>query len=188
MRIELGTAIRALPGERACGDAIAVHDSKDLLFTALIDGLGHGPGAARASIAACEYIADHWREPLDRLIEGCDRAIRPTRGVVMTIVTIERETGRVRHAAVGNVELKYHGAGEIHLLTSPGVVGTRLRKVVVREAQLRPGDTLVMFTDGISSRFDLSTLAGRGAQEIADFLLANHAKEHDDAGCVVIRS
>ena len=35
---------------------------------------------------------------------------------------------------------------------------------------------------------DLSTLAGRGAQEIADFLLANHAKEHDDAGCVVIRS
>ena len=191
MRVEakIGTAIRALPTERVCGDAIAIHDEGGVVLAVLIDGLGHGPGAARASKAACDYISEHRGEPLKRLVEGCDRALRPTRGVVMTAVRIERATGVMQHVAVGNVEMKYMGGGDITLLTSPGVVGTRLRKVVVRRAQLAPGDLLVMFPGGISSRFDLAkiTAAGQGPQALADYLLANHAKEHDDAGCVVIR-
>ena len=187
--IKIGTAIRALPTERVCGDAIAIHDEGGVLLAVLIDGLGHGPGAARASKAACDYINAHRDLPLKRLFEGCDKALRPTRGVVMTAVRIERSTGVMQHAAVGNVEMKYSGRGDITLLTSPGVVGTRLRKVVVRRSELAPGDLLVMFTDGISSRFDLSKIkaAVQGPQELADYLLSNHAKEHDDAGCVVIR-
>ena len=59
----------------------------------------------------------------------------------------------------------------------------------MRRSQLASGDLLVMFTDGISSRFDLSKIeaASEGPQALADYLLSNHAKEHDDAGCVVIR-
>jgi hypothetical protein len=43
-----------------------------------------------------------------------------------------------------------------------------------------------MATDGISSRARLDAYRHLDAQNMADALLRDHAKDHDDASCVVI--
>lgn len=185
--VEIAAAVRAMPGERACGDRAVYWRDEDVLLVAVIDGLGHGPGAARASAAACAYIDAHRDEPLARVVEGCDRALRQTRGAVMTLIRVDPSRAILQHVAIGNVETRYRGNGDVCALTVPGVVGTRLRKVRERSFSVAPGDLFVVYTDGISSQFDLAALAHLPAQELADQLLRTHAKDHDDAGCAVIR-
>jgi serine/threonine protein phosphatase PrpC len=62
-----------------------------------------------------------------------------------------------------------------------------MRKVLATSHKLHNGDLLVLFTDGISSRFVLEHFRALEAQPLADSLLAAHAKAHDDASCVVLR-
>lgn len=45
----------------------------------------------------------------------------------------------------------------------------------------------MLTTDGISSRFDLGALARFDPQALAEALVAQHHKAHDDAACVVAR-
>ena len=184
--LQLATAARAMPGERACGDRVAHWEDGDDLLVAVVDGLGHGPHAAAAADAAVEYVEAHRGEPLDRIISGCDAAIRKTRGVVMTLVRVRQSTGDAWHAGVGNVEAHLVGGADAPLLTTPGVVGTRLRSVRERHCALGPGTTLSRHTDGISGRFRARDLHGRDADAIVRDLLAHHAKDHDDAGCAVL--
>lgn len=186
LALQVACTTRPMPGERACGDRAASWDDGEHLLVAVIDGLGHGPAAAAAAEAAERHIAAHREETLGDLLRGCDAALRSTRGAVMTLVRICRSTGAGEYAAVGNVEARVVGAGDVPLIPTPGVVGMRLHAVRERRFTLTAGCTLVLFTDGVSSRFRLADLHGRPATAIARELLAAHAKDHDDAGCAVV--
>lgn len=183
---QIAFAVRPMPGEQACGDLAAVWDDGDAVLVAVIDGLGHGPLAAAASEAAAAYVSAHRSEGLVALISGCDRAIRATRGVVMTLLRLTRSTGAACHAAIGNVEARLVSDVDVPLLTTPGVVGARLRRLTERNFVLSRGSTLILYTDGVSSRFRADELHGRSAEAIVRELLRHHAKDHDDAGCAVI--
>ncbi|MCB9568710.1 MAG: protein phosphatase 2C domain-containing protein [Myxococcales bacterium] len=183
--VEIAAAVRAMPGERACGDRAVYWRDEDVLLVAVIDGLGHGPHAATAAEAAVAYVAEHRAESLEQIVTGCDRALRGTRGVVMTLLRLRESTGECWHLGVGNVEARIIGA-DAPLLTSPGVVGARLRQVRLRSFVLARGVTVILYTDGISSRFPIRELQGRGAEAIVRVLLTEHAKDHDDAGCAVL--
>ena len=53
-----------------------------------------------------------------------------------------------------------------------------------------PGDVLVLFTDGVKERFELQDypqLRYEGAKTIARTIVTRYGKDHDDAGCVVLR-
>jgi len=55
--ILIGIAERPYPGETVSGDAYAVHWVGDACRIAVIDGLGHGPEAAKASASAISFVA-----------------------------------------------------------------------------------------------------------------------------------
>lgn len=186
LQLDVASKVRAMPGERVCGDCIGHWHEGGVHLFAVIDGLGHGPGAATSSVAAHDYIAAHRGDPLDQLMVGCGAVLRPLRGAAVTLLRIDCATGALSHIAIGNVEVRYRGTGTVQALTTPGIVGSRVRKIVVREFQLQVGDLLIVHTDGISSRFDISRLHGRSSKAILETMLADHAKSHDDAGCVVI--
>ncbi|MEZ4453853.1 MAG: SpoIIE family protein phosphatase [Nannocystaceae bacterium] len=186
LSLQVACAARPMPGERACGDRAVTWDDGEVVVVAVIDGLGHGPAAASAAEAAVSHIADHLGEPLTELLRGCDAALRGGRGVVATVVRIRRSNGAAEYIAVGNVEARIAGGGDVPLIPTPGVVGMRLQALRERAFTLRAGCTLVIYTDGISSRFRLDELHGRPAAAIVRTLLAEHAKNHDDAGCAVV--
>ena len=187
IKLQIGCASRPKPGESACGDQTAIiHDSEGVLI-AVVDGLGHGPEAEKAALAACAFVRDNSAMDLSSMMKALDRAIAATRGAAVTLVRVSPKTGGFKHVAVGNVEWSSLRRLERHPLTVPGVVGARYRKVVQTRGRLVPGDIVVLYTDGISSRFDLESGRNLGAQAVADHLLDTRAKAHDDATCVVIK-
>ena len=124
---------------------------------------------------------------LTELLRALDKAITPTRGAAVTLVRLSTATGQWQHVAVGNMALSSLRRLKNHPLTVPGIVGARVRKVVETQGQLPTGDVVVLYTDGISTRFDLEPHRSLAAQAIADVLRQQWAKDHDDATCVVIR-
>jgi len=68
-----------------------------------------------------------------------------------------------------------------------GVVGHNLRKVLPFCYRLCPGDVIVLLSDGVSCRFDLGDYVQLPAPSMAEAIVCDHGKEHDDASCMVVR-
>ncbi len=186
--LQIGCASRPKPGESACGDQTVIIRDAGWILLAVVDGLGHGPKAELAARTACEFVRQHAAMELVDLLRALDKAITATRGAAVTLVRLWSATGQWRHVAVGNVELSSLRRLENHPLTVPGIVGARVRKVVETQGRLVTGDVVVLYTDGISSRFDLEPHRSLAAQALAEVLLQKWAKDHDDATCIVIKT
>ncbi|WP_369024045.1 SpoIIE family protein phosphatase [Nocardia cyriacigeorgica] len=186
-RIEWAVAGRALPGQQISGDRCVVLDTGDgsALF-AVLDGLGHGQAAASAVDRAARVLADHRREPLDELMVLCHRAMADTRGAAVSLALFGADS--VQWLGVGNVDTHLFTAGptgpaiSATVLQTGGIVGYRLPPhLQPQTVAVRPGDLLLMSTDGVvidsGTSIDLST----SAVDITAALLHNNAKASDDA-------
>jgi phosphoserine phosphatase RsbX len=191
--LEAAVAERPLPGELRSGDRAVLVAWEGGALVAAIDGLGHGFEAAEAADAAAQVLIEHPRMDPAELLQRCHRALRRTRGVVLTLAWFDLRAGALRWTGVGNVEGRLvHPAAGPHApaegaLTKGGVVGYNLPSVRVTGTALDVGDVLVLATDGIDSGFARSIVPGASARQIADRILAGHAKERDDALVVVVR-
>jgi hypothetical protein len=187
MRVLVAAAQRPIAGEAVCGDAFTVASHDRTTLVCLADGLGHGDAAHEAAEAACRHAREHAGTPLDALIRGIDGALAGLRGAAVSLLSIDEGAGRVQFVGVGNVELRAAARAPIAPPNFPGIVGQRMRKPRLWDYPIAAGDVLVLISDGISSRFELGTLAHLAPQALADTILASHGKKHDDASCVVAR-
>jgi hypothetical protein len=187
-RIEWAVAGRALPGQHVSGDRCVVLDagSGGVLF-AVLDGLGHGAAAADAADRAAQVLAENRAEPLDVLMVLCHRAMADTRGAAVSLALFDA-ADRIRWLGVGNVDSQVLTAGPVGLtiratvLLTGGIVGYRLpQNLQPQTVSVRPGDLLLMSTDGIiidsPDCIDLS----KSTAEITADILTKHAKDTDDA-------
>jgi negative regulator of sigma-B (phosphoserine phosphatase) len=188
-RIEWAVAGRALPGQRVSGDRGVVLDAGGgaVLF-AVLDGLGHGAAAADAADRAAQVLSENRAEPLDVLMVLCHRAMADTRGAAVSLALFGA-ADTVHWLGVGNVESRILTAGPVGLtmratvLLTGGIVGYRLpQNLQAQTVPVRPGDLLLMSTDGIvtesaDSGIDLS----KSTADITAEILARHAKDTDDA-------
>jgi serine/threonine protein phosphatase PrpC len=154
---------------------------------AIADGLGHGPLAHEASEGFCEYVRRNAGLDLERIVRRGSEAITKTRGAAAALLRIDGEAGELSFVGVGNIELQAASESPIRPVCTPGIVGRPLRKVTVYRYEIHPGDLLVLYSDGISSRLDLRKLKQLDVQAIAEEILERHGKHHDDATAVVIR-
>jgi phosphoserine phosphatase RsbX len=191
--LECGVAGAPLAGERESGDAHVVAEFDGGTLVAVMDGLGHGPEAAAASREASRILSARAGDPLDLLVEQCHRALRSTRGVVMSLAAFRPRDGSMTWVGVGNVEGillrgdRATGRAREAISTRGGVVGYHLPGLRPAEHPVYPGDTLVLATDGIRSGF-VAQLDVRGSpQEIADAIFGRYARGTDDALVVVAR-
>lgn len=185
-RLELGWATRAAAGQRVCGDLVVQLRSPDATTVAVIDGVGHGPRAAAAADQAAELVRAHARLELEALFHRCDRELRGSRGVSMTVIRIAHASLALEHLGVGDVSLAGLTQAQLQAKPRPGQLGGRVRKLELSHHPLHPGDRLLLHSDGISSRLDLSLLRGPDPGAIAKTVLARHGRSHDDASCVVV--
>jgi hypothetical protein len=186
MKLAIRTAQRSYAGEVVCGDAITVVPGERTLI-ALADGLGHGGLAAEAAEAFCRFVAARSELGLRALMTMATEAISRTRGAAAALLRLDLTSGEMQFAGIGNIELQAVSREPIRPVSVPGIVGRRIRKVRVFSYRVHEGDLLLMYTDGISSRLTLGDYSKREEQEVADSVLDEHGKLHDDATCVVIR-
>lgn len=154
---------------------------------AVLDGLGHGAAAADATDRAAQVLADNRGEPLDVLMVLCHRAMADTRGAAVSLALFGG-ADRLQWLAVGNVESRLVAMGpgkpEVRAtaLQTGGIIGYLLPSNLQSQTiGLRPGDVLLMSTDGISGDFVDTLDLARPAADIASDVLASHIRATDDA-------
>jgi negative regulator of sigma-B (phosphoserine phosphatase) len=188
-RIEWAVAGRALPGQRVSGDRGVVLDAGGgaVLF-AVLDGLGHGAAAADAADRAAQVLSENRAEPLDVLMVLCHRAMADTRGAAVSLALFGA-ADTVHWLGVGNVESRVLTAGPVGLtiratvLLTGGIVGYRLPQTLQPQTvPVRPGDLLLMSTDGIvTESADAGIDLSKSTAEITAEILTRHARVTDDA-------
>lgn len=188
--LEWAVASRPLPGERVCGDrAIAVAVNGTGALIGVLDGLGHGDDAATAALCGVEVLQEARAEPLDVLVRHCHRALSRTRGAAMTVARIDfGATDTLRWIGIGNVSAnlvaKHPGGVEVRSSArlTGGIVGYQLPEAITpQEVPIRPGDLLVIATDGIAEgHLDHIDFAAPSTA-IAEQILSRYSKQTDDA-------
>jgi serine phosphatase RsbU (regulator of sigma subunit) len=108
------------------------------------------------------------------------------------VCLIEPTRGQLRYFAVGNVNGRVLSpSGERGLVLSAGTFGLKLLppRTTIATLPWPPGATLVLWTDGLSSRFRSpdGALLGHHPAVVAATLHRDHARERDDATVVVVR-
>ena len=190
--IAFAAATRPYRGLPENGDSFLFKQWDRSALVGVIDGLGHGPFAQRASQTARQYIERHFDQPLDGLFRGTGRASRATRGVVMALARIDLAKERLTVASVGNVEVRLVSSPQrLNLIVRRGIIGLNAPSPVPAEHPWTSDTLLIMHSDGLKTHWDWSEfreLQAAPPAVIAKQLLVRLGKPDDDATVIVARS
>jgi len=191
--IEYGVATFVLPGQSESGDRHLVCCHETGILIAAIDGIGHGEEAGVAAKAAVSLLKTRADEQVISLVQKCHENLRMTRGVVLSLASINPLHGMMTWIGVGNVQgaLMRTGASkgivEQELLLRAGVVGSQLPPLQAAVLPIAEGDTLIFATDGVKSEFIKSLSSLEAPQRAADRILEQYCRGNDDALVLVAR-
>lgn len=190
--IEVGVVCLAHPGEEETGDGWVVQTHAGGGRVLVVDGLGHGAGAARAADEASGFFSRERSLSPAEVVEQAHGVLRPTRGAAMAAAELDAERGLVRYAGVGNISAAILASGRSRsLVSSNGTVGHVMGRVREYQEPFPGGAVLVLCTDGISTRWQLrggATLRERHPAIMAAALYRDHARSRDDVTVVVLRA
>jgi anti-sigma regulatory factor (Ser/Thr protein kinase) len=177
------------PGEEECGDAWQAAAEGDATFRiAVADGLGHGPLAREAALAA--LTAGNGGDP-GRALEDAHAAARATRGAAMAVAETSLASGAIRYAGLGNIAgVLLEGEATRSLLSMNGIVGQGVPKVRPFDYAFAPSALLIMASDGLATRWSPDRYPGlftRHPTLVAAVLYRDHGRGSDDTTVVVAR-
>jgi phosphoserine phosphatase RsbX len=191
--VEWSVATRCRRGEATSGDLAVVNVLPGGALVAGIDGLGHGTEAAHAAGRAGEVVRASPSLDLVLLVKRCHIALRGTRGAAISLAFISPSEGGMTWLGVGNVEGRVlsseRSAKRIKgsLALGRGVLGHELPAVRTATLEVRPGDVLILATDGVDAGFADSLDISGSTEAITERILADHWKPADDALVVAVR-
>jgi serine phosphatase RsbU (regulator of sigma subunit) len=184
--ITIAVASRPHPAETVNGDTWAVDWHAGACRIAVVDGLGHGPAAAAAALAAREALAAHPALLPAAALLLLHTALQGTRGAAISVAHVDLAAGCLTYAGVGNVEARLWQDGKAQrLLAYRGIVGGTLPTIRPFTLALGTDWQLLLHTDGVSARFEWDALAPVALQATADDLLAHWGRASDDATIVL---
>jgi anti-sigma regulatory factor (Ser/Thr protein kinase) len=180
------------PGEVESGDGWVVEADDGMLAAVVVDGLGHGEGAAEAARAALGALDRRPSTDVEGYVRRAHEALRGTRGAVLGVCAVDRSRGQLSYAGVGNVAARViQGQGCHGLAGRDGVLGASLavpHAHVVRE-RWSSGSLLVLTSDGLRTHWDLSAYPGLPSHEpavVAAVLQRDFQRGGDDVTVLVV--
>jgi serine phosphatase RsbU (regulator of sigma subunit) len=195
----VAAASHAHPSETVCGDGWSATWHAGACRLCVVDGLGHGPAAAAAARAALEAIAAAPHLDPAAALRACHRALAGTRGAAVALALLDPAAGQLTYGGVGNVEARLWSASQPARQERPisyrGIVGAALPTPRIFHLPLPLDWRLLMHTDGVSARLDITRVNAGSAerphtlaadlQALADEVLARWGRDVDDATVVV---
>lgn len=184
--VEWSVVSRALPGQIVSGDLHLVAPCADGVLIAVVDGLGHGDEATAAAHIATAVLEQHAGEPVIALVQHCHRALQRTRGVVMTVVSVNAREQTLSALGIGNVETVVHRADSRarpqreSVLLRGGVVGYQLPHLQESVMPIATGDVVVFGTDGVREDFSELINPAEAPARIAEQIMAKKFRGTDD--------
>jgi anti-sigma regulatory factor (Ser/Thr protein kinase) len=216
---DIGGLCVPYPGEQVCGDAWGVEPDQQGLTVTVADGLGHGPDAHVASAGAIAAVHRRAGRPPAALMQYAHDALRSTRGAAVAIARIDLARSVLSFSGTGNIAAVLSGTsrpvlvtgrfGQMssgtgpaqgdrggernnwHLTSRNGIVGHTMRDAQEFEVPWTRNAMLILHSDGIGTRWDLSAYPGLQLQPsvmIAAVLYRDFARGRDDATVLVVKA
>jgi anti-sigma regulatory factor (Ser/Thr protein kinase) len=183
-----------MPGESVCGDAWAIRFDEAGRTIMVVDGLGHGPDAAKAATEAVRLFDKYWRSGPAETLKMLHAGMKATRGGAIAIARIEPAPKRVVYAGVGNIAgAIVSGNGHIkRMLSYNGTIGHNARHIqeVVYPLDDPATTKIVMHSDGLSSSWSIDPYPGLMTQHpamLAAVLFRDFVRGRDDATILVVK-
>jgi anti-sigma regulatory factor (Ser/Thr protein kinase) len=180
------------PGERVCGDAWAYDHTPERTVILLVDGLGHGPDAAQAAQEAVTTFHKHIHLPPGAALSYLHDALKNTRGAVAAIAEIRSREKTLTYTGVGNIAaVLLSNGGSKNLVSHNGTLGVAAPRIQEFRVDWPEDGILIMHSDGLQTRWQLSGYAGllsRHAAVIGAALFRDFRRQHDDASVVVVKA
>jgi len=181
----------AMTGELVSGDDWAVRHTPAGCMILMVDGLGHGMAASDAAREAVLAFRDHPNATAEESMEAIHTRLRSTRGAAGALATIDVAARTLKFIGVGNIAGVVTGTPESkNLVSMAGTLGHNVR--VIREFSYPwfPESRLILHSDGVSGRWDLSSYPGLLQHTpvlAAAVLYRDMARGKDDATVVIAR-
>lgn len=215
--IEFGAINLPLPSELLCGDAWSCGYADGEFTVMVADGLGHGPLANTAAVAATQTFAQMGESGVEQIVVASHEALRATRGAALGVARIptgavtdnaadnavdNAAAGKAASNAAGNAATaRFCGIGNIaasvwtphghrHLVSHAGIVGHQMHKAQAFQVDWPHGALLILHSDGLATRWDLSRYPGLSLRHpalVAAALYRDYARGRDDITVFVAR-
>jgi anti-sigma regulatory factor (Ser/Thr protein kinase) len=171
------------------GDALVIVENPPQVLLCVLDGLGHGQDAHKASQKAATYIRNHSHLPLLTILDNCHAELLRTRGAVIGLVRIDPSRSLLTCAGIGNIAIRIVGSRKDHYLSAPGILGHKRKIAREEQFSFTPRDLLFMHSDGICGEFTqgLVLKPTLSAQQWAERIVQEYGKYHDDQSIIVAR-
>jgi anti-sigma regulatory factor (Ser/Thr protein kinase) len=189
--LEVGVVCLPVATEEACGDAWAVHQSRERALILVADGLGHGQYAAEASAKAAKTFENYVNSSPAQMIERIHAALHSTRGAAVSVAEVLWGQRILRYAGVGNVSGRiFSGKAVRNMVSHNGTVGLEARKIQEFTYPWPEDGLLILHSDGLATHWTLDNypgLRGRHPTLIAGVLFRDHNRVRDDSTVVAIK-
>lgn len=194
-----------------CQDFVTVEDS-EMALIAVIDGVGHGSPAAKATAKIVNCIKKNYALDLESLVRACHESATFTRGAALGILVLDIGRSALDYVGIGNIELLiattknkrgrrvsstsiWPSNPDVEIssfVSNNGIVGHNLpSKLLTFSHEYNSSDIIAIYSDGIPKRFDLRQLPNLmtlSALSIAQSMITEFARNEDDATTVVAKS
>ncbi|MCQ4309090.1 ATP-binding protein [Pseudomonas stutzeri] len=188
--LRFGVSQHSLNNDPACGDVWHMACDKQRISALVIDGIGHGEDAEHAAkCGASAFAAAPFADP-ETSIADMHQAMCGTRGGAAAVAVFDPRVGVLRFAGIGNIGASLLNVEKSRGLAShPGIVGSQFRKARAFDYPVEEHQLLVMYSDGLQSRWTLRDYPGlvhRHPAIIAAVLHRDYCRGRDDATVLVI--
>jgi anti-sigma regulatory factor (Ser/Thr protein kinase) len=186
----IGISQHSLHQDPACGDTWHLAFDGPRISALVIDGLGHGEEAERAARAGEKaYALLPFDSPL-LVLQDIHLAMTGTRGGAVAIAQFNADSDALKFVGIGNIGACLVAPGQSRGLAShPGIVGGQFRKAQPFDYAQVSGQLLIMYSDGLQSRWNLADYPGlvhRHPAVIAAILHRDFCRGRDDVTVLVI--
>lgn len=188
--LRMGITQHSLHDDPACGDVWEVAVKGRQVAMMMIDGLGHGPEAEEAGMAGARaFMRNPFADP-GVLLEDLHFDMRGSRGGAAALALFDGASGKLRFIGIGNIGATLIGDEKTRGIPShPGIVGLQYRKIPPVDYDACTGQLLIMFSDGLQSRWNLRDYPGliyRHPAIIAAVLHRDYCRGRDDVTVMVM--
>lgn len=187
-----GAVAIPVPPEEVCGDSWCKAEDAARATLMVADGLGHGPSAAEASLAAAQTFMKLSGQPPSNILAAMHAAMRATRGAAVGIARVDRAVGEIVFAGVGNIAATLVDAdqGLRRMVSNNGTIGHIARHMRSFTYPIGGCQLIVLASDGLGTNWRMDAYPGlihHHPALIAGVLYRDFSRGRDDATVLVYR-
>jgi anti-sigma regulatory factor (Ser/Thr protein kinase) len=180
----IGVVSVPIRGENVCGDGWGVRLTANHSSFMVVDGLGHGALASEAAREGERIMAASRSTSPAAMLRDFHDALKKTRGAAASVVEISLETQTLTYAGIGNVSAAViDGYVRRGIANHNGTLGHQMPKFQEFIVPWNKNSLLIMHSDGLSARWDLTQYQGLASKHpaiIAAMLYQAYSRERDD--------